>query len=402
MPNARLRREPVIRTMHRPAWQGYTGERTLAAAFGVRLRNDCVVMHAERNPYHRLIAAARSRRQLIHVHWELTHRCSERCTHCYLVVLPSGRMPPGELRTDECLAIVDQMAELGVLSVTFSGGEFLTRRDWFAIARHARERRLALRLFTNGLAVTERVARQIAALHPLRVEVSLYGPDAELHEAVTRVRGSFARTCRGLKLLHALGVHTVVKTPLLRANIRRCAELAALAETLGAAFQVDPILTPRLDGGQAALAQRVAAEDLQRLMERTLDTAQWPLPAAEAGASPAAAPCGIGSSSLLIDPYGNVFPCVEVRQCMGNLRREPLRAIWENAAAWESVQRELAQTPAQCTSCPVLGYCIRCPGMARNEHGKLGVASSAHCAAAWARCRAIEGRTACGPHKEFL
>ena len=44
------------------------------------------------NPYQQLLGDMRKQRRLFSVHWELTYRCNERCTHCYLDVLkPNAR-----------------------------------------------------------------------------------------------------------------------------------------------------------------------------------------------------------------------------------------------------------------------------------------------------------------------
>lgn len=47
------------------------------------------------------------------------------------------------------------------------------------MARHARENNLAPRLLTNGTLITEDVTNQIAEVHPLSVEVSIYGADVK-------------------------------------------------------------------------------------------------------------------------------------------------------------------------------------------------------------------------------
>ena len=43
------------------------------------------------NFYTHLLSASQRQHRLLTVHWELTHRCNERCSHCYLDVLSPGR-----------------------------------------------------------------------------------------------------------------------------------------------------------------------------------------------------------------------------------------------------------------------------------------------------------------------
>ena len=53
--------------------------------------------------------------------------------------------------------------------------------------------------------------------------------------------------------------------------------------------------------------------------------------------SPDQAMCGIGKKALIIDPYGNVDPCMEVRSRIGNLREQSLQEIWEGASNWKEL-----------------------------------------------------------------
>jgi hypothetical protein len=128
--------------------------------------DDAPVRRDASTTYHRLLAQAGRQRRLLSVHWEVTHRCNERCQHCYLDVLPPQRQPAGELTTAEGLALLDQMAALGVLYLSLSGGEIFVRRDWRELVAAAHARRFVLRIFTNGLAITPAVAAQLANFSP--------------------------------------------------------------------------------------------------------------------------------------------------------------------------------------------------------------------------------------------
>ena len=79
----------------------------------------------------------------------LTYRCQCGCVHCYA----RGRAGRGraEVTTDEVKSVLDQAARLGVLQVTFSGGEPLLRDDVVELVRYARDLGLITRISTNGL-----------------------------------------------------------------------------------------------------------------------------------------------------------------------------------------------------------------------------------------------------------
>src|SRR3990172_9052307 len=153
--------------------------------------------------YERMIRVASRVHLPISVHFEITHRCNLGCEHCYLTEGPVGRPRPTrpELSLEEIRPILDQLAEAGTLFLTLSGGEVFLRRDALDIVAHARSRGLSVTVFTTGTLLTPEAATRLADLHPLSVEVSIYSPQPEVHDRVTRIPGSHARSLRALRLL---------------------------------------------------------------------------------------------------------------------------------------------------------------------------------------------------------
>src|SRR5512137_202397 len=80
------------------------------------------------NAFQALMQRARREHILYAVDWEMTHGCNLACVMCYNVPRPEP-----ELSTDEGLALLDQIAEAGALELTLTGGEVLTRRDFFTL-----------------------------------------------------------------------------------------------------------------------------------------------------------------------------------------------------------------------------------------------------------------------------
>ncbi|HAJ38066.1 MAG TPA: hypothetical protein DCL15_20535 [Chloroflexi bacterium] len=342
------------------------------------------------NPYHSLLAEAQTHRRLLSVHWEVTHRCSERCRHCYLTVLAPHRRPADELTTAEALALIEQMAALGVLYLTLSGGEFFVRRDWRELAAAAHAHRFVLRIFTNGLAITPAKAAHLASLQLYAVEISVYGADAATHDAVTQTPGSFAQTCRAFELLAEHGVRTVLKTPLMRCNVDQFDALGDLAAKLGATFRYDLTLTPRRDGDLAPLRYALNYADLVRHYRRTLT-------AAPTMSGAGCRLCNVGRNALALAPNGDVYPCLELPTAVGNVRQASLRAIWENAPEWTSLLTLDANALPICGGCPLGALCSRCHGAAHHEHGDWRAPATAHCIRALARRQALIDRALMPP-----
>src|ERR1022692_2413412 len=122
----------------------------------------------------------------ISVQTDITYHSSERCVHCYL-----DHDDHGEMTTDEIKDILNQLSDAGVFFLTLSGGEVLMRRDFFEIVEHARSLLFNVKMKTNGVMIGEAHAKRIRELGVEQVQISLYSHRAEIHDAITKLPGSF-------------------------------------------------------------------------------------------------------------------------------------------------------------------------------------------------------------------
>ncbi len=134
------------------------------------------------------------------VQLDLTYRCNERCIHCYL-----DHDDHGEMSTAEIKDVLDQMAGAGVFFLTLSGGEILMRRDFFEILEHARARTFCIKLKTNGVLIRRKEAERIRALGVESVQISVYSHRPEVHDAITKMPGSFRQSIEAARLLRSRG-----------------------------------------------------------------------------------------------------------------------------------------------------------------------------------------------------
>lgn len=336
-------------------------------------------------PYEAILKQVTRAHRLFSVHWELTYRCNEKCTHCYLDVLAPGAEAPGELTTEESLAIIDQIAEAGALNLTLSGGEILLRSDFFEIAAYARAKRLLLRLFTNGIMIRPAIADRIAALHPYAVEISVYSARPEVHDGITQRARSWELSVRALGLLHERGVRTVMKTPIMGENVHEIDALRALADDLGATFRYDITITPKNTGALDPLKHRISYRDLVEFMRRQIEPDLW----TRRNVAQDRPTCGIGQKAIQIDPYGNVYPCIETRFKVGNLRQQSLAELWQESPLWQELSRlTLSELPV-CRTCELRNLCVRCHGLALKEDGDLLGPALTNCREALARRQAL-------------
>ena len=134
---------------------------------------------------------------------ELTERCNNNCIHCCINLPERDRSArKRELSTEAVEELLRQGAELGALTVRFSGGEPLLRDDFTELYLYARRLGLRVMLFTNARLITPELAGLFARIPPREpVEITVYGMSADSCAAVTRSRGAFAEFRRGVDLL---------------------------------------------------------------------------------------------------------------------------------------------------------------------------------------------------------
>jgi mycofactocin biosynthetic radical S-adenosylmethionine protein MftC len=290
---------------------------------------------------------------------ELTWTCPYRCAFCY----NPRRAAERPLDTAEWVAVLDSLRVLGVLWVTLTGGEPLAFPGWLDVARAARERGMALRVFTSGALVDDAAADALAALHPASVELSIHGASAAVHDAVTGVPGSHDALLAVVRRLVARGVTTVLKAPLTRLGEHEAVAIMTLAERLGVPLRLDWMLTPRDDGDPSPLALAASPESVTAVMTRLHAAGRLP----QATRTPDRPACGLGRLTVAVDPEGNVFPCIQWRaSSLGNVRTAPLHELWRHSG-----ERAAAADVATATNAALLargdalaGYPY-CPALAQ-------------------------------------
>jgi len=334
----------------------------------------------------RLISRTVRKHQPLSAHFDLTYRCNERCVHCYL-----DHDDHGELSTAECLAVLEELAQAGTLFLTFSGGEIFLRPDLYEILAEARRLHFDISLKTNALLVTPERAARLREFGVRRVQISVYSDIPEVHDAITKVPGSLQRTLAAIPLLLEQGLQVKLACPLMRENLLAYRGVMALAEKIGVPYVLDLTITPMMDGNEGPLAHRIPVSSLLPVMQDSKLNSCTPQPSAEAALAmkeyPATIgsavssgidseaygdlPCSAGHNSCYISPYGDVYPCVQLPQAAGNLRRKRFREIWYHAPQLERLRGVRESQLPVCSRCEIRSYCERCPGLALMEGGDL-------------------------------
>jgi mycofactocin radical SAM maturase len=293
--------------------------------------------------------------------WELTYACNLACVHC---LSSSGRRDPRELTTAEAKAFIDELHDLQVFYVNIGGGEPTIRRDFFELIEYAIARDVGVKFSTNGSRIDAAMARRLASMDYLDVQISVDGATADVNDAV-RGTGSFAMATAAMEHLAAADFGPFkISIVVTRHNVDQLDDFAAMAAGYGAELRVTR-LRPSGRGAESW-------HDLHPTNEQQRTIYEWlkAHPDVLTGDSffhlnalgeplPGLNMCGAGRVVCLVDPIGDVYACPFVMHPEfkgGSVRDDGgFTGVWRTSERFAELREP--QTAGACASCGMYDAC---------------------------------------------
>src|SRR5208283_521263 len=354
------------------------------------------------------------------IFWEVTKGCNLRCIHCRATA--TELMSPADLPTSQALHIIRQIAEFGNPILVLSGGEPLYRPDIFELAEYGTSLGLRVALATNGTLVTKDVAEKIKPAGIKRVSISLDGSDAATHDSFRGIPGAFDAAVYGMRNMQELGMSVQINMTIARHNAHQLPDVLGLARQLGADAHHTFLLVPVGCGVDIAEEQMVPADEYEKILNWFYDRAQeggielnatcaphyfrvlrqrraaerraaslvessfggnareigpteMTMPGSTGiGLHPHAQPVGAGHPDSMqamtkgclagtgvafISYQGEVYPCGYLPVLAGNLYKQSLAEIWENAPVFQQL-RDTGNLKGKCGYCEFRNICMGC------------------------------------------
>lgn len=325
--------------------------------------------------------------------WDFTYRCNLHCKHCYS---NAGMSTKDELKTGEALKIVDQLADFGVVSLAFSGGEPLMRKDFFEVAEHAVDSGLYVSVATNGTLLNKQTVQRLRKIGVHYVEVSIDGSDARSHDDFRGVPGSFDSAIAGLRNCVEQNLCASVAVTATRQNFKDIPKILELAEKIGAKRFALFNFVPTGRGAEMAsldLSPEEREETMLFLLNKLLEGSKVTiltttpqlarvavssqegksgevfLPMAHMQTSKVSQKavaladfiggCGAGRLYCSISPEGDVHPCVFLPIRVGNLKSDMFADLWLNSRIFQAL-RNRENLKGSCGKCQFKYVCGGC------------------------------------------
>ena len=324
--------------------------------------------------------------------WNITSQCNLKCRHCYIEATEAAK--DNEMTTADGMAFIDDLAEMKVPVLMFSGGEPLVRPDLFELAAYAVEKGLRIVLSTNGTLIDDFTAQLIKEAGFQYVGVSIDGCE-ETHDMFRGEKGAFAAAIAGIRAAKAAGNRTGVRFTLNSLNKRdlpavldlieqekidrfcmyhlvyagRGGDMKNLDVTLDEKREVAQLLIDKaLDFDRRGVELEILTTDNHADGLYLLDYI--------AKTNPARVPevrqllelhggCSAGDRMADVDYLGNVHPCQFWSDLtLGNVRERKFSEIWNDLEANDGILARLrtkpAQLNAQCGKCSQNRLCGGC------------------------------------------
>ncbi len=324
----------------------------------------------------------------VHPVWEVTNACNLRCEQCHA---SSGKPLPGELNTEEGKRLLEGMAEVKEFRMlAFGGGEPLLRPDLFELVAHARSVGLEISIATNGTLLTPEMARELKRLGVVNIAVGLNADDELVHEQITRVKGSFARSKQAVCATLEAGMNLQINTTVMKENRAAIPRLLDFASEVDAQIVLLYQLVPEGRGSEDmelstreyhALTEMVADKQKgsRAIIEPTCSPQYWAYLISRNGNKPSRLGvklaesvfkgCVAGSGLCYVKPDGEVWPCPFVPLSAGNIRERPLRELWYDSELFQSLRGRDRLTGEKCGACRFKQLCGGCRGRAYTHSG---------------------------------
>ena len=332
------------------------------------------------------------------VSWNLTYRCNLACEHCYLdaggapLVGTENFADRSELGTDECFRVIDDIAAFAPECLTIlTGGEPLLRRDILEIVQRAAERGLWVVVGTNGVRITENVARRLAEAGARGLSLSLDALDPGRHDRFRKVRGAWRNTVEGAEILSRTGLPFIVQTT---AGSHNLGELEAIADFAHARLaakvwnlyflvptgrgQFVSDITPEQYDEVLASLYRIQTKYKGRMLVNAKCAPHYIKTVLENGDaetrlrtySGGAGGCPAGTHYMGIRPNGDVTPCPYLPVFAGTLRNSSLADLWTSSALFADI-RHRSSLGGRCGECELNRHCGGCRARAYGMTGDL-------------------------------
>lgn len=322
--------------------------------------------------------------QLSSLHVEITSKCNERCIHCYI---------PHEDKINSIdpslfFSILDQCKEMRVLHLTLSGGEPMLHKSFCNFLKKCREYNFSVSVLSNLTLLNNEVLEEMTKNPLLGVQTSLYSMVPEVHDSITKKKGSFVKTKKSILELIKNNIPLQLSCPIMQQNRNSYQDVIAWASEYNIPIGDDYVIIAKHNHSTDNLTCRMSSNEVKDIIRnKSLRNKNFfknmeDEAIKKRNESQTDFVCSVCSSSICISESGNIYPCAGWQSyTVGNVKETSLYDIWNNSEKINYL-RELRKSDfPKCVQCSDKEYCTMCMVRNANEnpHGNPLVVNDYFC-----------------------
>lgn len=313
---------------------------------------------------------------------EITKKCNLKCPHCYI---DGGLAREDEMSNEEIYGLIDELAEMGVWAVAFTGGEPTLHPGFSAFVKHARRRNLLVGIATHGLHLTRELLDELPRDGTI-ISISI----DDLHVVHKNADTEFSIASKALLRCREMGFQANIMTNTNRKNIDHLDRIVSWAEENQVSLRSVPFSPIGERAKMFASELENVPEDAEKAARFWLKEVQWEHRYHQEvglcvglifnyGLTLAymTRRCSSGRFLAYIASDGTVYPCTmcagERIFSPGNMRKGGFVSLWRSP--WEIREHSWDDFRAACHNCPLDHegyYCSsRCPATSHARHGNF-------------------------------
>jgi MoaA/NifB/PqqE/SkfB family radical SAM enzyme len=264
---------------------------------------------------------------------QVTTACQCDCVHCSAAKYRHSPRP--ELKTDEWKSLIRQTEQLGIVNITFTGGEALLRPDIYELIAYVDKNEANAMMFSNGLLLTEERLARLNEAGLFSLLVSLDSPIADEHDSMRRAPGCWEKAVAGIRTALAAGLLCGISTYATPDRLRDgdVMEVIELGRRLGVPEVVIFDLVPTgklLRGDQSQCLTQEDKDAICRLEDQVNSRTDYPHVISQAHVEgPTGSGCYGAWYQYFATAHGDITPCDFMPLSFGSVREEKLAAIWQ-------------------------------------------------------------------------
>ncbi len=307
--------------------------------------------------------------QLTSLHVEITSMCNERCIHCYI----PHENKISNIDPDLFDNILKQCKDMKLLHLTLSGGEPLLHENFCDFLAKCREYEFSVNVLSNLTLLNEKIIEEMKANPLLGVQVSLYSMDANIHDEITQIKGSFEKTKNAILKLIENDIPLKISCPILKQNKECYVDVIKWATKHKIRVGNDYIILARYNHTTqnlnnrlsidevAGVIREIAKNDIEYMKQMEIEAEK------KKNISINDYVCSVCHSSICIAEDGNVHPCAGWQDyTVGNIKNTSLREIWDNSDKVNYLRNLRKKDFPKCLTCSDKEFCTMC--MVRNAN----------------------------------